>query len=359
MSRAHRGLLPFVVALSALVIPTNGLTAQFVQIGDVACETPPPLLCPDGTCDGAERPGGGSMTGAEGPLVEPETGLRYFVDYPCDLRPDEEVTLILSLHGAGAQGNWHRHYFPLLNYVDEHRLVVATPYSPERRWSEEYDAYLHNVTETVIDQIGAANVRAFWLAGHSQGGLTSRRLVCTDFFRDRVDGVLSLSGGRIGGSAEVSLNRPEAPEPDDDAGANGPGPERGPTSPAPQDPDCEFSHIYTTGEHEMVEGLASLPATSNIADRFGCDTRARQPDVVDTRGGYTGSNASNATMSWGRAARPGTAAVWIYPGCENGRVVADVVRLDKGHIEGLEPNVTEALIRTMVTASGGKIRGSE
>jgi len=34
-----------------------------------------------------------------------------------------------------------------------------------------------------------------------------------------------------------------------------------------------------------------------------------------------------------------------YPGAKDGRVIADVVRLDKGHTEGLEPKVTEALIK--------------
>jgi hypothetical protein len=45
----------------------------------------------------------------------------------------------------------------------------------------------------------------------------------------------------------------------------------------------------------------------------------------------------------------------VYPNCTNGRVVADVVRLEKGHTEGLEPNVTEALVKLMVSAPGGKI----
>ena len=40
----------------------------------------------------------------------------------------------------------------------------------------------------------------------------------------------------------------------------------------------------------------------------------------------------------------------------DGRVVADVVRLDKGHTEGLEPRVTEELIKLMVAAPGGKVR---
>ena len=45
-----------------------------------------------------------------------------------------------------------------------------------------------------------------------------------------------------------------------------------------------------------------------------------------------------------------------YPGCKDGKVVADVVRIDKGHTEGLEPSVTEALVRLMLSARGGKIQ---
>lgn len=87
--------------------------------------------------------------------------------------------------------------------------------------------------------VGAGNIKAFWLAGHSQGGATSTRLVCTDFFRSKVDGLLSF-----------------------------------------------------------------------------------------------------------------------YPNCRDGRAVADVVRIDKGHTEGLEPNVTETVISLMVSARGGKVASS-
>jgi len=48
--------------------------------------------------------------------------------------------------------------------------------------------------------------------------------------------------------------------------------------------------------------------------------------------------------------------VYVYPGGRDGRVIADVVRLDKGHTEGLEPRVTEELIKLMVRAPGGKVR---
>jgi hypothetical protein len=55
-------------------------------------------------------------------------------------------------------------------------------------------------------------------------------------------------------------------------------------------------------------------------------------------------------------AGPGTAEVFEYLKCKDGRVVADVVRIDKGHTEGLEPKVTEAIVKLMVSAKGGKAR---
>jgi hypothetical protein len=45
-----------------------------------------------------------------------------------------------------------------------------------------------------------------------------------------------------------------------------------------------------------------------------------------------------------------------YADCRDGRVVADVVRLDKGHTEGLEPMVTEELVLMMLSAKGGKLQ---
>ena len=52
----------------------------------------------------------------------------------------------------------------------------------------------------------------------------------------------------------------------------------------------------------------------------------------------------------GRLPRPGTAEVFEYPHCSGGRIVADVVREGKGHTEGLEPHVTEQLIKLMLSA---------
>jgi len=53
---------------------------------------------------------------------------------------------------------------------------------------------------------------------------------------------------------------------------------------------------------------------------------------------------------------PGKAQVSVFPKCREGRVVADVVRLDKGHTEGLEPKITEELVKLMLSAPGGKMQ---
>ncbi|HBX35859.1 MAG TPA: hypothetical protein DEG76_00505, partial [Pseudohongiella sp.] len=89
-----------------------------------------------------------------------------------------------------------------------------------------------------------------------------------------------------------------------------------------------------------------------------CDAR-EQTQVVDTERGWVYDSGRAGFPVWGVEARPGTADVYEYPNCEDGRVVADVVRLDKGHTEGLEPNVTERIVELMVSASGGKIKSSQ
>jgi hypothetical protein len=205
--------------------------------------------------------------------------------------------------------------------------------------------FLQNLVDLVFDEFGRANIKSFWLAGHSQGGITSRRIVCSDYFKTRVDGWLSLSGGRIG-QTRVTFGRPPA------AGAAAPGaPAAAPT--AEQLPACDFSFIYTAGQLE-IEGL---PATSPWAAKYGCGDRVRRADIADTRAGYVTATDQSRGPSWGRFARPGTAEAYTFPNCRDGKVVADFVRLDKGHTEGLEPNVLEEIVKLMVSARGGKAHG--
>src|SRR5271170_2177266 len=132
-----------------------------LALGGVTCETPPAMHCPDTGCPG-------NVTSQTGAAVEPKTGRNFFLDYPCDLKAGEKVTFILSLHGAGSIGNWHRHYFPLIDFKDKYRLVIATPTSsvvansnpPSHVWNAQNDdAYLQNIVELIFAQAKEKNIR--------------------------------------------------------------------------------------------------------------------------------------------------------------------------------------------------------
>jgi hypothetical protein len=119
-------------------------------------------------------------------------------------------------------------------------------------------------------------------------------------------------------------------------------------------PDADLSFIFAVGEHE----IASLPETSPWAERYGAGPRERRPDVADEEPGqiYDTSRDGRSNPAWGLKPRPGVAEVFVYPHARGGRLIADVVRKDKGHTEGLEPRVTETLVAMMVAAPGGKAR---
>jgi hypothetical protein len=256
-----------------------------------------------------------------------------------------------------------------MEYKDKYRLVIATPYSPTRAWSPADDGYLQNIVTSVVEQIGKQNIKAFWLAGHSQGGQTSNRLLLTYFYRDRVDGWVSLSGGRLGSKrSEVRAaipspggNAPSTPRPT-------PPPTTATTGAAPAEPrlvadasvlpNYNFSHIYVTGEHELTP--AGMPDNSRWAQQLKCSARRKPEEIVDSKAGYiydsTRQNPPNPI--WGRTPRPGKAQIFVYPNCEKGLIVADIIRLDKGHTEGFEPQITEQIIKMMLSAKGGKIQQS-
>jgi len=335
------------IAIAAAAVAFAGsVYAQppVIQLTGASCAMPPVLHCPDKDCLG-------DRVMNPGQVVEMKTRRTYFLDYPCDLKPDDRITFILNLHGAGSWGNWQRHYFPILDYKDKYRLVIATPNSPTRTWSDTDDEYLQNIVTAVVDQIGRQNIKAFWLVGHSQGGLTSNRIVRTEFFKSRVDGWLSLSGGRLGGNpGRGNFGAIGAPPPGAGRGATAT------LTPLRELPTGDFSFIFETGEREMDD--KGLPAASEWAAKYSCGTRRRPEEVIDTKAGYVYDSARQNPPNppWGLLPRPGKAQISVYPDCKGGRVVADVVRLEKGHTEGLEPNVTEELVKLIISAKGGKIQ---
>jgi hypothetical protein len=351
------------LAIAGLVLALAGIASaqEQLRIPGTTCSDVAYLHCPDRECSSA-------TVVNQGNVVEMKTRRTYFLDYPCDLKKGEKVTFILSLHGGGSYGNWQRHYFPLLDYVNKYRLVVATPNAPTRAWSAADDEYLHNIVNFVIEQVGKENIKAFWLAGHSQGGMTSNRIIRTDFFKDKVDGWLSLSGGRLGGNpgrsatfspvaGGAAAGAPGAASAGAPAGGGagaGNSPMAATMAALRELPAADFSFIYTTGEREIEK----LPEASEWATKYSCGPRRTPVEIADTKAGYVydGTRLNLLRPGWGLLPGPGKAQAFIYPDCKDGRVVADVVRLEKGHTEGLEPKVTEELIKLMLSARGGKLQ---
>ena len=348
MRQFKRLLLALACAMGFATLGANGALADDAHtLMGIDCAAPPLWHCPDSDCEPA-------FVTQSGNTVELRTRRPFFLDCPSDYKPGEKVNIVLSLHGYGSFANWQRNYFPAYDYKDKYHLVVITPGSPVRYWSKADDEYLHNIVDEVVAAVGKENVDHFILAGHSQGGLTSARIVCDDYFKDKVDVRISLSGGRVGdvtwankgfvgGTPVWKSGGPPTPPP---ARPNFP-PQSGPPGGA-----CDYSFIFSNGENE------SLPAeTSPLADKYGCAARVELPDVLDPKPGYVWdpSRQDPGSDGWGHYPKSGRALVYRFPKCRDGRVIADVVRMSKGHTEGYEPNITDAIIGLALQARGGKI----
>jgi pimeloyl-ACP methyl ester carboxylesterase len=342
------------VLVSAGVALAQAPAAPANSLLGADCNAPPVYHCQDATCDGA-------VVTQSGNNVELKTRRTYFLDCPKGYKAGDKVTVLLSLHGFGSYANWQRNYAPFMDVKDKYKLVVITPGSPVRFWSEADDEFLHNIVDQVVGAVGKGNVDRFILAGHSQGGLTSSRLVCSDYFKDKVDVRISLSGGRVGPATSAGKGfanagppvyqqvsgAPPAP-PQNAANPTGAAAAAGPPGGA-----CDYSFIFTNGANETIPG-----ETSPLAEKFGCGPRKQEEDVVDPKAGlvWDSTRQDPGSDGWGHYPRSGRAQVYVFPNCKGGRVVADVVRLQKGHTEGLEPNVTDKLVALAVSASGGKIK---
>lgn len=354
MSRTRGPLLAAIglsLTLAACATAQTPAAADHSLLG-TNCDAPPVYHCPDATCASA-------VVTQPGNNVELETRRTYFLDCPTGYTKGDKVNVLMSLHGFGSYANWQRNYAPFMDVKDKHNLVVITPGSPVRFWSAADDEYLHNIVDQVVGAVGKENVERFILAGHSQGGMTSSRLVCTDYFRDKVDVRISLSGGRVGPSTPAGKGFADGGPPvyQQEPGAEPAAPPafnppRTGAADGPPGGDCDYSFIFTNGANETIPGV-----DSPLAAKFGCAARREEENVIDPQAGlvWDSTRQDPGTDGWGRYPRSGRAQVYTYPNCRDGRVVADVVRLQKGHTEGLEPNVTDKIVELAVSARGGKI----
>src|SRR5215218_2686550 len=134
--------LAFAGLFSLAAGPALAQSASNTLLG-VNCAAPPAYHCPPTECLG-------SVINQAGAVVEMKTRRPYFLDCPSDYKPGDKVTVLLSLHGAGSYANWQRNYFPALDVKDKYKLVIITPSSPTRVWSDADDQYLHNLVDTVV-----------------------------------------------------------------------------------------------------------------------------------------------------------------------------------------------------------------
>ena len=355
MMLMKRSMRKIAVMIGLAVLWAGSTLAQQANtLLGVNCAAPPVWHCPDSECIS-------SVVTQPGTAVEPKTRRTFFLDCPSDYKPGDKVNIVLSLHGGGSYANWQRNYFPVMDVKDKYSLVIITPGSPTRAWTEADDEYLHNMVDLVVGAVGKESVDHFILAGHSQGGMTSNRIICTDYFKDKVDVRISLSGGRIGPVTPANRGFGAGFPPvyrSGDPNATPPTRQRPPRpssdASGPPGGACDYSFIFSTGEYETVPG-----ETSPLADKYECNARVELPEVIDPKPGYVWDARSQdpGTDGWGHYPKSGRAKIYQFPNCKDGRVVADVVRLQKGHTEGFEPNITDKIIEMAVSAKGGKIAG--
>ena len=163
-----------------LGVMATGAFAQGHNLLGTNCDVPPALHCPDTECPG-------TMVTQECNTTEPKSQRMFFLDCPDGYKAGDKINLVLSLHGAGSYANWQRNYFPIMDVKDKYKLVIITPSSPTRAWTGDDDQYLANMVDPVVGTVGKANVNRFILAGHSQGGMTSNRIISTPYFREKID----------------------------------------------------------------------------------------------------------------------------------------------------------------------------
>ena len=156
-SLMRTAMLAVGTAFSAGLALAQAPAAPAHSLLGVDCDAPPAMHCPDSACDS-------NLVTQPGNTVELKTRRTFFLDCPKGYKAGDKVTVLLSLHGYGSFANWQRNYAPFYDVKDKYKLVVITPGSPTRFWSEADDEYLHNVVDLVVATVGKPNVDRFVLA---------------------------------------------------------------------------------------------------------------------------------------------------------------------------------------------------
>ena len=220
--------------------------------------------------------------------------------------------------------------------------MIATPNAPTRAWSAADDEYLQNIVE-LRGRTDRAREHQVVLAGgtlagrHDVESLAAHRLL-QEQGRWLAEPVGRTAWRTTGHACRFGNVTPALQLPRRRAAAACAGDRR-----AGRGVDRASDRrllVYLRQPVEREIDAKGVPPASAWAAKYGCGARGAAKEIVDTKAGYIydRSRQNPPNPSWGLLPGPGTAHVMTYAGCKDGRVVADVVRIDKGHTEGLEPN---------------------
>jgi hypothetical protein len=123
------------------------------------------------------------------------------IDYPCNKHEGAPMTFILNLHGTTpvAQHFYQWGYFSAYKHVASHNLIIATPSSVVQQWGNgdngADEPYLLHVVDWVYKTFGTKfDIRQMWVGGHSWGSLYTSRFGCHEMLKDKVKGLILMSG---------------------------------------------------------------------------------------------------------------------------------------------------------------------
>jgi hypothetical protein len=123
------------------------------------------------------------------------------IDYPCNKHEGAPMTFILNLHGTTpvAQHFYQWGYFSAHRHVASHNLIIATPSSVVQQWGNGDDGadepYLLHVVDWVYKTLGSKfDIRQMWVGGHSWGSFYTSRFGCHEMLKDKVKGLILMSG---------------------------------------------------------------------------------------------------------------------------------------------------------------------
>lgn len=195
-------------------------------------------------------------------------GRDVILTYPCELHEGANVTFILLLHGTNsneATKTYTHAYFAAHTLTNSHNLIIAEPKSLASQWGNTGEnpaasadkQHLLDVIDYVYTSFDKLNINSTWIAGHSWGAIYAKQFVCDSTVKDRVRGVIGMSGGSVapGGRAFGSTG--------------------GNLTPTMNCADY-ISQIHTVGDTDMVAGL---PDQTKPAATHGCSAKTAPMDL--------------------------------------------------------------------------------